>query len=171
MNIPLILIGIAVGAILVYAGISGFSLKEINLGALKFEKNQATSDNNRSMDDKTQSKFIEQVHHGDGDNIAGDKIVAVVTPPDRDMTEEVSSFISSKLPDSKDIRILLGAIVTESEEPARFSSEVKQLLINLGYNNITEYDFLGNTSEPLSIWMDDEGALNILVGKQSKVNE
>ena len=116
---------ILIGGIIIWAGITGFSLKEINLGMFKLGKEDANSS-------VPQTK-VEQTHYGSGDNVAGDKFVtenpANYKSLNDDSTQKLSNNLKSFKAENEEIKILLQFFTTD-EGTKEFAYEFKKLMEN-----------------------------------------
>lgn len=129
MNIPLIIAGILIGGIIIWAGVAGFSLKEINFGMFKWGKEDANSF-------VPQTK-VEQTHYGNGDNVAGDKFVtenpATYKPLNDGNTQKVFDNMESFKGKNERLNILLQFFTTD-EGTKEFAYEFKELMAKHGIN-------------------------------------
>lgn len=123
MNIPLIIAGVLIGGIFIWAGITGFSLKEINFGMFKWGKENANS--------FVPQTNVEQTHYGSGDNVAGDKFVtenpATYKPLNDESTQKVFDNIESFKEKNEGLNILLQFFTTD-DGTREFAYAFKELM-------------------------------------------
>lgn len=146
MNIPLIVAGILIGIIMIWAGVAGFSLKEINFGMFKWGRDDANS---------SVPQQIEQTHYGSGDNVAGNKFVTE-TPANykalRDeYTQKLSDNIKSFKSENADVNILLQFFTTD-EGTKEFAYQFQRLMKEQDINvHVVPIQVVGGKSSQVGI--------------------
>lgn len=127
MNIPLIIAGGVIGGSMIWAGITDWSLKEINFGMFKWSKEEAIS--------SIPETKVEQTHYGSGDNVAGDKYIIENPANFRPLSDDASKKLADNLEHFKaqneKVNILLQFFTTD-EGTKESAYQFKKFMSNYG---------------------------------------